>query len=101
MKTIIAGTMLAAFCAIVIAQNPSGAIAPVRPGIDAFVSSVPERIRGTRVGLITNHAGIDRAGTSDIDLIAAHPDVKLVATGGVHTSSCSTAFSRSSDRTGD
>ena len=40
---------------------------------------MPERIRGKRLGLITNHAGIDRAGTSDIDLIAAHPDVKLVA----------------------
>ncbi len=40
---------------------------------------MPERIRGKRIGLITNHAGIDRAGASDIDLIAAHPDVKLVA----------------------
>ena len=71
--------LLATFCAIVPAQNPSGPAAPVRPGIEAFVSNVPERIRAKRVGLITNHAGIDRAGTSDIDLIAAHPDLKLVA----------------------
>jgi uncharacterized protein YbbC (DUF1343 family) len=52
---------------------------PVQPGIEVFVSDIPDRIRGKRVGLITNHAGIDRAGTSDIDLIAAHRDVKLVA----------------------
>ena len=34
---------------------------------------------GKRVGLITNHTGIDRARTSDIDLIAKHKDLKLVA----------------------
>ena len=44
-----------------------------------FLSAVPGRIRGKRIGLITNHAGIDRAGASDIDLLVAHPDVKLVA----------------------
>jgi uncharacterized protein YbbC (DUF1343 family) len=79
MRSFIAGMLLATFCAIVPAQNPSGPAAPVRPGIEAFVSNIPERIRAKRVGLITNHAGIDRAGTSDIDLIAAHPDLKLVA----------------------
>jgi uncharacterized protein YbbC (DUF1343 family) len=51
----------------------------VRPGIEVFLSAVPERIRGKRIGLITNHAGIDHAGTSDIDLLAAHRDLKLVA----------------------
>jgi uncharacterized protein YbbC (DUF1343 family) len=52
---------------------------PVRPGIEVFLDDIPRSIRGKRLGLITNHAGIDRAGASDIDLIAAHPDVKLVA----------------------
>jgi len=79
MRTVIAGTMLATFGAIGPAQNPSRATDPVRPGIEAFVSNVPEPIRGNRVGLITNHAGIDRAGRSAIDLIAAHPDLKLTA----------------------
>ena len=78
MRTFISGTILVALCAIVPAQVPRSS-EPVRPGIEVFLSAVPERIRGTRIGLITNHAGIDRAGKSDIDLIAAHPDVKLVA----------------------
>jgi len=51
----------------------------VRPGIEVFLSDVPPALRGKRVGLITNHTGIDRSGTPDIDLIAAHRDLKLVA----------------------
>jgi uncharacterized protein YbbC (DUF1343 family) len=51
----------------------------VRPGIEVFLSDVPRALRGMRVGLITNHTGIDRAGTPDIDLIARHPDLRLVA----------------------
>jgi uncharacterized protein YbbC (DUF1343 family) len=73
MRAFISGLLLAVVCAAVPAREP------VRPGIEVFLSDVPERIRGKRVGLITNHAGIDRAGRSDIDLLAAHPDVKLVA----------------------
>jgi uncharacterized protein YbbC (DUF1343 family) len=44
-----------------------------------FLADLPPAVRGKRVGLITNHTGIDRARTSDIDLIARHPDLKLVA----------------------
>jgi uncharacterized protein YbbC (DUF1343 family) len=51
----------------------------VRPGIEVFLSDVPPSFRGKRVGLITNHTGIDRSRTSDIDLIAQHRDLKLVA----------------------
>ena len=36
-------------------------------------------MRGRRAGLITNHTGRDRSGTPSIDLLAAHPDVELVA----------------------
>jgi uncharacterized protein YbbC (DUF1343 family) len=53
--------------------------AAVRPGIEVFLSDVPQRLRGKRVGLITNHSGIDRFRTSDIDLIAQHKDLELVA----------------------
>jgi uncharacterized protein YbbC (DUF1343 family) len=79
MRTLISGVILASVCAIVRAQDPFPATGSVRPGIEVFLSAVPERVRGKRIGLITNHAGIDRAGTSDIDLIAAHTDLKLVA----------------------
>jgi uncharacterized protein YbbC (DUF1343 family) len=36
-------------------------------------------VRGKRVGLITNHSAISRDGRAAIDLIAAHPDLKLTA----------------------
>ena len=52
---------------------------PVRPGIDVFLSELPAHVRGKRVGLITNQSGIDAKGRPDIDLIAGHKDLKLVA----------------------
>lgn len=65
------------------AVTPAGAAEqraePVRPGIEVFLENLPPAVRGKRVGLITNHTGIDRQRRSDIDLIAAHPDLKLVA----------------------
>jgi beta-N-acetylhexosaminidase len=36
-------------------------------------------VAGKRVGLVTNHTGVDRRGRTDIDLLADHPDVELVA----------------------
>jgi len=51
----------------------------VRPGIETFLADVPPALRGKRVGLITNHTGIDRSRAPDIDLIAQHKDLKLVA----------------------
>jgi uncharacterized protein YbbC (DUF1343 family) len=77
MRTFVAAALLIPVMAP--AQEPRRQSEPVRPGIEVFLSAVPERIRGKRLGLITNHAATDRGGTSDIDLIAAHTDVKLVA----------------------
>ena len=51
----------------------------VRPGIEVFLADVPASLKGKRVGLITNHSAIDRARNLDIDLIARHKDLKLVA----------------------
>ena len=51
----------------------------VRPGLEVFLDNVPPALRGKRVGLITNHSAIDRAGTPAIDLIARHKDLRLVA----------------------
>ena len=55
------------------------AAAGVVPGIEVFLADVPAALRGKRVGLITNNTGIDRSGTSDIDLIAQNDDLTLVA----------------------
>jgi uncharacterized protein YbbC (DUF1343 family) len=51
----------------------------VLPGIETFLADVPQRLRGKRVGLITNQTAVDRERRTDIDLIAAHPQLKLVA----------------------
>ena len=51
----------------------------VRPGIEVFLADVPAALRGKRVALLTNQSAVDRAGVPDIDLIARHPDLKLVA----------------------
>ena len=51
----------------------------VRPGIETFLADVPQRLRGKRVGLITNQTAVDRERRTDIDLIAQHPQLKLVA----------------------
>ncbi|HTV00407.1 MAG TPA: DUF1343 domain-containing protein [Luteitalea sp.] len=51
----------------------------VRPGLDVFLANLPRALRGKRVGLITNHSAIDRAGVSAIDRIATHPRLKLTA----------------------
>jgi uncharacterized protein YbbC (DUF1343 family) len=98
MRAIIAALSLLAACA----RTPAPAAAPstpalstasatgadtpapdpaaiVRPGIEVFLADVPPALRGKRVGLITNHTGIDRSRTPDIDLIAQHRDLELVA----------------------
>ena len=62
------------------AQTPGPvATAVVRPGVEMFLSDLPPTVRGKRVGLITNHSAIDRSKIPDIDLIAQHKDLRLVA----------------------
>ena len=51
----------------------------VRPGIEVLLTDSLSLVRGRRVGLITNHTGRDRSGTSSIDRLAADPEVELVA----------------------
>lgn len=84
MRTLLAPLLLLAACA----QTPApaaGTAAPpdtqaaVLPGIDVFLADLPVAVRGQRVGLITNQSGIDRAGTPDIDRIAGHGGLRLVA----------------------
>jgi uncharacterized protein YbbC (DUF1343 family) len=53
--------------------------ADVLPGIEVLLSDSIHLIRGKRVGLITNHSGRDRRGTSTIDLLHRAPGVRLTA----------------------
>jgi len=58
---------------------PRRATARTLAGIDVLRAERFERLRGKRVGLITNHTGRAADGATTIDLLAGAPDVKLVA----------------------
>jgi uncharacterized protein YbbC (DUF1343 family) len=51
----------------------------VLPGVEQFLADVPPAIRGKRVGLITNHTGVDSRGVSIIDRLTALRGMRLVA----------------------
>jgi uncharacterized protein YbbC (DUF1343 family) len=51
----------------------------VVPGVEVLFTDSAHLIKGKRVGLITNHSGRDRKGTSTIDLLFKAPGVKLTA----------------------
>jgi uncharacterized protein YbbC (DUF1343 family) len=52
---------------------------PVLAGIDVLAAEGFARLRGKRVGLLTNQTGQSRGGESTIDLIARAPGVTLVS----------------------
>ena len=82
MRALVPALLLATACtrtSTFPAANASAGAAVVRPGVEVFLADVPARFRGKRVALITNQSGIDRSGTPDIDLVARHNDLKLVA----------------------
>jgi uncharacterized protein YbbC (DUF1343 family) len=70
---------IVAFCAACVpastARAPSGVI---RPGIDVLLSDSIHLVRGKAVGLVSNQAGVDAAGVSDVErLLQAR--VRLIA----------------------
>ena len=80
MRATVAALSVLAACARTPAQAPAPSTpATVRPGIEVFLADIPPALRGKRVGLITNNTAIDRFRNSDIDLIAQHKDLNLVA----------------------
>lgn len=54
-------------------------IGNVYPGIDVLAERNFDILAGKRVGLITNHTGISRGNISDIDILYAAKEFKLVA----------------------
>ncbi len=58
------------------AKPPAG---PVLNGIDVLERENFRQLRGRKIGLITNHTGINRARKSTIDLLHAAPGLELVA----------------------
>ncbi len=48
-------------------------------GVDVLAREGFARLKGKRVGLVTNHTGLTREGVSTVDALFRAPDVKLVA----------------------
>jgi len=59
--------------------STAAAAGEVLPGVEVLLRDSLHLVAGKRVGLITNHSGRDRRGTSTIDLLHRAPGVKLVA----------------------
>ena len=60
------------------AQSSDRAVfSPVRTGLDVLVSESFSRLRGKKIGILTNHTGIDRSRRRNIDLLAEAPEVRL------------------------
>ena len=68
-----------------IAEGPSPGLpaadtaAGVRPGIDVLLADSIHLVVGRRVGLVTNHTGIDAAGVASVDRLHDQPEIELVA----------------------
>lgn len=65
--------------ALVCAHAPSTQPTRVRTGLDVVLTDSIGVLRGKRVGLITNHTGIDASRHRNIDLLFRAAGVKLVA----------------------
>src|SRR6478672_7655787 len=78
--TIFRNALLVALCsALPVSSAAAQSRAEVVPGIEVLLSDSLHLIKGKRVGLLTNHSGRDRHGTSTIDLLFHTPGVKLTA----------------------
>src|SRR5437870_13109304 len=71
--------LIALGCALPMSPGAAQSRADVVPGIEVLLSDSLHLIKGKRVGLITNHSGRDRHGTSTIDLLFHAPGVRLTA----------------------
>ena len=60
--------------------RPTGrGVGRVQPGLDVLEVQKFAPLKGKRVGLITNHTGVDSQGKTTIELLAHAPGVKLIA----------------------
>lgn len=76
-----AACLAAALCCACAADSPPAGQAPpaVVTGLEALLRDGPGPLEGKRVGLITNHTGIDNSGTLGLERIHADPRIDLVA----------------------
>jgi uncharacterized protein YbbC (DUF1343 family) len=60
-------------------SSPPPPLAPpsVRPGIEVLLADSVRLIAGKRLGLLSNHTGVDRRGRRDVDLLRTVPGARL------------------------
>jgi uncharacterized protein YbbC (DUF1343 family) len=76
---VIGGVLLVALAACRPAGlRPVAPAAPVRPGLEVLATDSVHLVRGLRVGLVSNQAGVDRDGRSGVELLRA-AGIRLVA----------------------
>ena len=51
----------------------------VQTGLEAFLASPPEIVKGKRIGLVTNQSGLTATGERNVDAIEKIPGVKITA----------------------
>src|SRR4051812_42513548 len=79
MRPFLKALSLALAFAIPAATASAQTSAGVVPGVEVLLTDSMHLVRGKRVGLITNHSGRDRKGTSTIDRLFKAAGVKLTA----------------------
>ena len=80
LASLLIGAALVAGCATgQRTTSPADRDPGVLTGLDVLVCDNFQPLAGRKIGLITNHTGIDREGRSLIELLAKAPNVKLVA----------------------
>lgn len=80
-RALATASVIAAALSVALPSAPAAAQGQgnVIPGVEVLLSDSLHLLRGKRVGLLTNHSGRDRKGTSTIDLLFKAPGVKLTA----------------------
>jgi uncharacterized protein YbbC (DUF1343 family) len=60
-------------------RGESGIKTRVKPGLEVFLAKHLDLVIGKKVGLLTNPAGVDSDLRNEIEILARHPGVQLVA----------------------
>ncbi|NWG14531.1 MAG: DUF1343 domain-containing protein [Acidobacteria bacterium] len=75
-QTLLAAPLLCLTAALPFRAHAQGRVVP---GLEVLLTEQKSLIEGKRVGLITNHSGVDRRMRHAIDLIANTPGIRLAA----------------------
>ena len=75
----LAGRIATVACSAIDDQTDPSSPLAVKTGLDQLCADECRMLKGQRVGLITNHTGIDAQGTSNITRLQASPNVELAA----------------------